>query len=196
VASPARTCHACRRNRPQGELLRFVCGPEGRAVLDLRGKLPGRGAYLCPDPACLRKGVKAKGVGQALGCGGPGEDAEALRRRAVEGLGRMLHEELGHAHRAGAVVPGIERATRALDGGEADWVLVASDAAERTRTEMAARAGDGRVVTALTKSELGAVLDTAEVGVAAITQPRLADKIRKLAVRWNRLREEKVDGQG
>jgi hypothetical protein len=196
MTGPQRTCHACRRGRPQGELLRFVCGPEGRSVLDLRGKLPGRGAYLCPQLACLRKGLKPKGIAQVLGCAPPAADAGALRQQALEGVRRMLAEHLGHAHRAGAVVPGFERVAEALAANEAYTVLVASDAAERTRTEMAARAGDGRVVTALSKSEMGAVLGTAEVGVAAITQPRLADKLRALAVRWNRLREENGDGQG
>lgn len=196
TTSPQRTCHACRRSGPQNELLRFVCGPDGTAVLDLRGQLPGRGAYLCPQLACLRKGSKAKGVAAVLGCAPPAGDAEALRRQALEGLERMLIENLGHAHRAGEVVPGMERVTQALEQGHANWVLVATDAAERTRTWMATRAGDGGVVTALTKSELGAVLGTAEVGVLAITQPRLADKIRALAVRWNRLKEESGDGQG
>ncbi|MEF8793763.1 DUF448 domain-containing protein [Thiohalorhabdus sp.] len=194
--SPQRTCHACRRSAPQSELLRFVCSPDGAAVLDLRGKLPGRGAYLCPDPGCLRKGIKAKGVAQALGCRPPAEDAEALQRQAVEGLARMLTENLGHAHRAGAVVPGVDRVTQALEQGQAHWVLAASDAAERTRTWVATRVGNARVVTALTKSELGAVLGTAEVGLLAITQPRLAEKIRTLAVRCNRLKEENGDGQG
>lgn len=196
MAKPRRTCHACRRTQPQDELLRFVCGPDGRTVLDLRGRLPGRGAYLCPELACLRKGGKAKGIAPALGCAPPAAGGEELRRQALEGLHRMLTENLGHARRAGAVVFGRERVAEALDRDEAEWVLVAADAAERTRTEMVTRVGEDRLVTALTKSELGAVLGTAEVGVAAITQPRLADKIRALAVRWNRLREEKADGQG
>ena len=196
MGEPQRTCHACRRIRPQNELLRFVCGPEGHSLLDLRGKLPGRGAYLCPATTCLRRGLKAKGVAAALGCKPPADDAQEVRRQAIEGLNRLLNEQIGHARRAGAVVPGADRVAQALDDNEVYGVLVAHDAAERTRTEMAARAGEERVVTALTKSELGAVLGTAEVGVAAITHPRLADKIRALAVRWNRLREENGDGQG
>ncbi|MFB6260622.1 MAG: L7Ae/L30e/S12e/Gadd45 family ribosomal protein, partial [Thiohalorhabdaceae bacterium] len=150
----------------------------------------------CPERACLRKGSKSKGVAQVLGCRPPAEDPETLRQQALEGLQRMLIENLGHAHRAGAVVPGMERVTQALEEGQANWVLAATDAAERTRKWMATRAGHDGVVTALTKSELGAVLGTAEVGVLAITQPRLAEKIRTLAVRWNRLKEENGDGQG
>ena len=196
MADPERTCHACRQARPQGELLRFVCGPDGCTVLDLRGKLPGRGAYLCPAVPCLRRGLKPKGIARVLGCTPGQAGAAEVRQQALDGLGRMLLEHLGHAHRAGAVVPGMERVAQVLMDNDANWVLVASDAAERTRTEMTARVGNDRVVSALTKGELGAVLGTAEVGVAAITQPRLADKVRALAVRWNRLKEENGDGQG
>jgi len=196
MAEPQRTCHACRRSFPQGELLRFVRGPQGRAVLDLRGGLPGRGAYLCPRLACLRRGVKPKGVGGALGCGAPEESPEGLRDHARVGLSRMLREAIGHAHRAGAVVYGADRVGASLDRGEAGCVVTATDAAERTRSDVAERVAPGSLMTALSKAELGEVLGTAEVGVLAITHPSLAERIRMLALRWNCLREENGDGQG
>jgi predicted RNA-binding protein YlxR (DUF448 family) len=43
----------CGRSRPKSELLRFV-RVEGRVVRDPDGRAPGRGAYLCRDPECLR----------------------------------------------------------------------------------------------------------------------------------------------
>lgn len=196
MASPERQCCACRQTRPQAELLRFVCGPEGRAVLDLRGKLPGRGAYLCPDRDCLHKGLQPKGVGRVLGCMSPAGDAEALREQALAGLGRLLREQLGHAHRAGGVVWGAQRVSEALEEGRVDWVLSAADTAERTRAELAEKVGPEKVLPVLSKEEIGEVLGPAEVGVAVIVHPRLAEKIFALAVRWKRLREENGDGQG
>ncbi len=196
MAGPQRTCHACRRSFPQGELLRFACGPQGRAVLDLRGRLPGRGVYLCPRLACLRRGLKPKGIGGALGCGAPEDSPEGLRDRAQVGLSRMLQEAIGHAHRAGAVVYGADRVAATLDHGEAGCVVAAADAAKRTRSDLAERVAPGSLMTALSKAELGEVLGTAEVGVFAITHPRLAERIRMLALRWNCLREENGDGQG
>ena len=51
-APPERSCVACRRRRPQAELLRLARTPEG-IVPDPRRRLPGRGAYVCPDrPEC------------------------------------------------------------------------------------------------------------------------------------------------
>lgn len=196
MASPERQCCVCRRTRPQAELLRFVCGPEGYAVLDLRGKLPGRGAYLCPSTDCLRKGINRKTLGRALGCPPREDSADALRRQALEGLGRILREQLGHAHRAGAVVWGAQRVLEALEEGRVDWVLSAADTAERTRAELAEKVGPEQVLPVLSKEEIGEVLGPAEVGVVVIVHPRLAEKIFALAVRWKRLREENGDGQG
>ncbi len=45
--------------KPKPELIRVVRAPEGGLSLDFRGKKPGRGAYLCPDPACLTRAKKA-----------------------------------------------------------------------------------------------------------------------------------------
>lgn len=49
---PIRTCVVCGTSRPKRELIRIVRTPEGKVELDLTGKKPGRGAYLCPQPAC------------------------------------------------------------------------------------------------------------------------------------------------
>jgi predicted RNA-binding protein YlxR (DUF448 family) len=49
---PTRTCVACRTARPKRELLRVVRAPGGTITLDATGRAPGRGAYVCADPAC------------------------------------------------------------------------------------------------------------------------------------------------
>ena len=49
---PVRTCVACGTSRPKRELIRIVRTPEGQVELDLTGKKPGRGAYLCPRAEC------------------------------------------------------------------------------------------------------------------------------------------------
>ncbi|WP_234554911.1 YlxR family protein [Thermus caliditerrae] len=70
---PIRMCVACRRRRPKGELLRILLTADG-FQLDPSGKLPGRGAYVCPDsPECwqekkLRRfaGSRARALSEAL----------------------------------------------------------------------------------------------------------------------------------
>ena len=63
---PMRQCLGCRTQKPKKELIRVVRSPEGAISLDFRGKANGRGAYICPDPACLKKAIKAKALERAL----------------------------------------------------------------------------------------------------------------------------------
>ena len=63
---PMRQCLGCRENKPKKELIRVVRSPEGEISLDFRGKANGRGAYVCPDPACLKKAIKQKALERAL----------------------------------------------------------------------------------------------------------------------------------
>ena len=57
---PMRTCIACRTEKPKAEMLRIVRNAAGEIRLDFSGKLPGRGAYICNDEACIRRLNKQK----------------------------------------------------------------------------------------------------------------------------------------
>ncbi len=59
---PMRQCVGCREMKPKKELVRVVKSPEGVISIDFRGKAPGRGAYVCPDSACLKKAVKSRAL--------------------------------------------------------------------------------------------------------------------------------------
>jgi len=63
---PARTCVACRTERPKRELVRLARDAAGAVVVDPTGKLNGRGAYLCQDPACWTQAQRRKAVERAL----------------------------------------------------------------------------------------------------------------------------------
>jgi len=63
---PQRTCVACHTVRAKRELVRIVRSPTGEVTVDLRGKAPGRGAYLDPDRSCLDRGLRDGGLAKAL----------------------------------------------------------------------------------------------------------------------------------
>lgn len=63
---PQRTCMGCQAKKDKRELVRIVRSPEGEISIDLTGKKPGRGAYICPDPECLQKVVKSKRLERSL----------------------------------------------------------------------------------------------------------------------------------
>ena len=63
---PQRQCMGCRERRAKKELIRVVRGVDGTVSLDFSGKAPGRGAYLCPDPECLKKAIRSKALRRSL----------------------------------------------------------------------------------------------------------------------------------
>ena len=63
---PMRQCLGCREMKPKRELIRVVRSPEGSISLDFKGKASGRGAYVCPDMACLKKAMKSKAIERAF----------------------------------------------------------------------------------------------------------------------------------
>ncbi len=77
---PMRRCVGCMEQRPKRELIRVVRSPEGEISLDTTGKKSGRGAYLCPDPACLAKARKARRLERALECEIPDEVYERIEK--------------------------------------------------------------------------------------------------------------------
>ena len=76
---PMRQCLGCREMKPKKELIRVVRAPDGEQIsLDFNGKMPGRGAYLCPNPACLKKAVKSRALERAFSAAIPAEIYERL----------------------------------------------------------------------------------------------------------------------
>ena len=63
---PQRQCMGCRERKAKREMLRVVRGTDNVVRLDFSGKMNGRGAYICPDPECLRKAQKAKSLERSL----------------------------------------------------------------------------------------------------------------------------------
>ncbi|MBD2845245.1 YlxR family protein [Paenibacillus sp. IB182496] len=63
---PLRKCVACQEMMPKKELIRIVRTPEGETLIDLTGKKPGRGAYLCGKVECFRLARKARALDRAL----------------------------------------------------------------------------------------------------------------------------------
>ena len=76
---PQRTWVACRTVRPKRELVRVVRAPDGTLSVDLRGKAPGRGAYLDPDPVCLERGLREGALARALAVAIDDATAERLK---------------------------------------------------------------------------------------------------------------------
>ena len=81
---PQRQCMGCRERRAKREMIRVVRSPEGNVSLDFGGKMNGRGAYICPDPECLKKAIRSKALDRSLEVTIP-EEVYARLNREMEG---------------------------------------------------------------------------------------------------------------
>lgn len=59
---PMRRCTGCGEQKPKKELVRVVKTPDSEILLDLTGKMSGRGAYICNNAECLKKARKSKRI--------------------------------------------------------------------------------------------------------------------------------------
>ncbi len=92
---PMRKCLGCGEMFLQKELVRVVktkiktddeeAEEKYEISLDLVGKKPGRGAYVCRNTECFEKAVKAKRFQKALSCVIPDEVTEKMRQEMEKG---------------------------------------------------------------------------------------------------------------
>ena len=65
---PTRRCLGCGEHFPKNSLIRVLRTPEGECVLDMTGKMSGRGAYICKSLTCFKKARKARRFETSLEC--------------------------------------------------------------------------------------------------------------------------------
>ena len=81
---PQRQCMGCRERKAKRDMIRVVRGTDGSVSLDFSGKANGRGAYICPDPECLKKARKARALERSLEVSIP-EEVYARLVKEMEG---------------------------------------------------------------------------------------------------------------
>ena len=55
-----RMCMGCNNKKDKRELIRVVLNKNGEIAIEKKGKLAGRGAYICDSIECLEKAIKTK----------------------------------------------------------------------------------------------------------------------------------------
>lgn len=123
-----RMCALTRQVRPINEMIRFVVGPAGDVVVDLKRKLPGRGLWISASRSALsdaaKRGVFAKGFKRDIR---PSPDfADNVRQLMVRGA----VEALAMAAKARQVVSGFTKVENALKRGDAIGLIHATDGAD------------------------------------------------------------------
>ena len=72
-----RRCVGCMQSKPQSQLIRLAL-VNNELVVDETGNVPGRGAYICKDKACLQQAIKKNGFGRSY--------RKAINRSQVENI--------------------------------------------------------------------------------------------------------------
>jgi len=186
-----RTCIGCQQVYPKDQLIRLVCSAAGQVLLDVHGKLPGRGTYLCAQRPCAEHAFKR------------GRLQETFRREVtlspidelVHAMANVMEERargcIRIARKAGRVVSGYTQVSHALLRGEVAYLLIAEDTARERRREYEGWCARRQIPcrSFLTKARLGELAGRAESSAMGILEPRLGERLRKYLEGMSRLTE-------
>jgi predicted RNA-binding protein YlxR (DUF448 family) len=123
-----RTCIVSRERREPDELIRFVVGPDGAVVPDLKRKLPGRGCWVSADRLHVEKAVAKNSFARAF------KRQVDVSPNLADQIDQIMVKSalgaVGLARKAGAVALGAAKVDNAVRSGEALCVLHATDASQ------------------------------------------------------------------
>lgn len=181
-SDPERTCVACREPGARDELVRLVLDPEGALVVDLRGRLPGRGAWVHPRTECVaRLEREPRRLSQALRA--PVQTANLASQLRERVLASVL-DGLSLAAAAGELIGGHDAVEHAIRDGRIAELVTASDASERTVRDLTRNAELPTTTLPIGRDALGARIGQparAVVGIVASPAFRhLREQLRRL----------------
>jgi hypothetical protein len=127
-STPERSCIITREAQPKEGLLRFVVSPDGVLVLDVAGKLPGRGLYVTATRLLLAEAIAKKAFARAA------KQPVTIPDGFLEFVGYQLRQRLldalSMARKAGQAISGFDKIEEALAKGKVIGLLHASDAGD------------------------------------------------------------------
>ena len=189
-----RMCVLTREVRPVADLIRFVVGPDGAAVPDLKSKLPGRGVWVTATRDALAEAVKRKALVRGF------KREVRLNADLVTQTGQLLEQavldSLAMAGKAGLVANGFGKTEAALadEDKRVIGLIHAADAAPDGVRKLGAAlrrrdSGDQvAVITSLTTAQLDLALGRPNVVHAALLAGPASDTFLARLRRLERFR--------
>ena len=169
-----RTCALTREIKSPAELIRFVVGPSGEAVPDVKRKLPGRGIWITATRAAIeeavRRNVLTRGFKRDV------RVARDLAAQTEQMMERSALDALAIAGKAGKVITGFSRVETAVGRDDLLALIHAADAAEEgkrklanaLRRKTAGESSEIAVIDAFSGSQLDLALNRPNVVHAAL----------------------------
>jgi uncharacterized protein len=129
-----RLCALTRKLKPVAELVRFVVGPAGKVVPDVKRNLPGRGIWISGTCAAVEEAVKcdifARGFKRDVGV------APNLAAAVERLLERSALDALAITSKAGRVISGFTRVERAIARDDILALIHAAECAKGGRRKL------------------------------------------------------------
>ena len=196
----SRLCAATHTVRPVADLVRFVVGPVGEAVPDVKNKLPGRGIWITGTRDALEEAIKRKVF--ARGFKRDVRLPPDLVSRTETSLERTALDALAIAGKAGAALTGFVKVETALEKGEVVALLHAAEASADGKRKLEAawrrQQPDGRppFITFFTAAQLDLALHRPNVVHAALLAGPASETFLARCQRLERFRTGDQHNQG
>lgn len=191
---PVRLCAATRAVRPIEDLIRFVVGPDGEAIPDLKSKLPGRGVWVTATQEALSDAIKRRVF--AHGFRRDVRLAPDLLARTERLLERSALDALAIAGKASLVVTGFTKVEKALLDTDIVAVLHGAEAAPDGVRKLDARQRRPiAVIRFLTSAQLDLALGRSNVVHAALFAGSASDTFLARSRRLERFRTGDLGSQ-
>jgi uncharacterized protein len=194
AAGMERHCALSRQLKPVAEMIRFVVGPDGAVVPDVKRKLPGRGIWITGTRAAIEDAVKrkvfARGFKRDVRAAG---DLAELSERLLE---RAALDALAILAKAGGMAVGFAKAEAALSQDDVLALIHAAEAAADGKRKLDAALHRNRgeksleiaIVDAFTGAQLDLALSRPNVVHAALLAGPGAETFLARAARLARFR--------
>jgi len=187
-----RFCVVTRAVRPLEDMIRFVIGPNGEAVADIKHNLPGRGVWVTATRSTLDAAVKANAFARGF------RREVRLARDLVDCTERLLEhaalDALAVARKAGLVAMGFTQVETALKREAVIALLHAAEAAPDgvkkldSARKQSQRSKPVRIIRLLTNAQLDLALGRPNVIHAALLAGRASETFMARLRRLERFR--------
>ncbi len=189
-----RYCALTRTLKPVDEMIRFVVGPGGDAVPDIKRKLPGRGIWITATRGALAEAVKrnvfARGFKRDVRLAA---DLAATTERLLE---HSALDALAIAGKAGQVIAGFAKVEAAIGRDDLKALIHAADAADDGKRKLDAvlarrspeKSREIAIIGGLTGAQLDLALNRPNVVHAALLAGPVSETFLARAKRLERFR--------
>lgn len=129
---PIRTCIGCNTKFDKENVLRFVADYDGNLIPDINRKLPGRGASVCLDEACVKAAIKKKAFVRQLKSKSEAETLKNIAEQVIIAYSNYLYTLLRLGFGGRKVIDGLDICSKRMVSGDLKLCLLVEDISENS----------------------------------------------------------------